>query len=210
MFKNNKKLFIILGAIALLLLLLRLILSLTKPPQLTQASPSNQAKNIHLNSPLTLTFDKPIKEKNLSLQTNPPTHFTVSVKENTATATPKNSYIPQTTYQIKIYYQNQLQQTLTFQTQSAQSSPRQVQQIQERVERQYPLALQTPYETQNFHVTYSAPLTLEIELLTNQISGQQAIQLVKNWTKSNGVNPQTHTYTIKKTQDIEYETEIIR
>lgn len=210
MFKNNKKLFLILGGALLFLIILRIFFSLTKPPQLIKTNPSHQESGVELNSEIILTFDKDIKKELLTIQTYPPINYLVSISGTTATLTPQKSYLPQTTYSLKIYYKNQHQQNLSFTTQQAQSNPRQIQEIQERVERQYPLATLTPYETQNYSVTYTNPLTLEIEMLSNNISSKEAIQLVKNWVSSQGLDPKTHTYITKSPQDIQYETEITR
>lgn len=97
---------------------------------------------------------------------------------------------PNTNYQIAIKDKNKILWQSTFTTENLQGDPVIPFEGQKYTQDNYPLLEYIPYETENFSVRYSAPLTLTITIKKGE---QKTIQpQIEEWIKSHNVDPSTH------------------
>ncbi|HWA52296.1 MAG TPA: Ig-like domain-containing protein [Patescibacteria group bacterium] len=166
------------------------------PLTITSSVPSNQASNVNVFDPITITFNQNINPALIGVTSTPNENWSIS-QNSPATITINHTLYLQenTSYQLSINQSGVSIGILNFKTAQDQNDPRQLQQLQSDLNKDYPLASLTPYETADFKVVYSAPLTLEIDL-KSAISSQDAISQVKTWVSTNGVDPSTHTYRV--------------
>lgn len=166
------------------------------PITITSSIPNNGASEVSVFDPITITFNQKIDPLTIMVSSDPSENWTVSQNTPNSIKIDHKLYLRvSTTYKLTVLQHNSLVGTLTFETAHEQNDPRQLQNLQSELNKNYPLASLTPYETTNYRVVYSAPLTLEIQL-KGSITTQNAISQVQSWVKSNGIDPTTHKYII--------------
>lgn len=194
----NKKIIITLFLILLTLIGINIINSLFfKPPELISTVPPNRTSAVELTTPIILNFSRPVSPSDVKLVSSGQEDFTLRGEGNSIVAEHDKAFFNNRDYTVEIYFQGDLIDALIFTTLRQESDPRVTQEIQETVENDYPLASLTPYRTDNFEVVYSAPLTLQIEIYANSLSANDAINIVKSWVNLQGLDPDSHTYTLK-------------
>ncbi len=99
-------------------------------------------------------------------------------------------------YTLNLSYNGDLIYTLSFKTLRQQSDPRYVQEVNNEMARDYPLATKLPYESPVFTIRYSSPLTLEITVKNPNLTTQEIIDEVKVWVTQNGGDTSAHKYVI--------------
>lgn len=169
---------------------------ISKPFTITNSTPTENALGVSVFDPITITFNQPVDSSSVTVTSNPSENWTTSqITPNTVKVGHELYLRVSTTYKLTISQNGNAIETLTFVTAHEQNDPRQLQGLQSDLNKNYPLASLTPYETSDYRVIYSAPLTLEIDL-KNSIGTQEAITQVQAWVKSNGVDPGTHKYNV--------------
>lgn len=166
------------------------------PIKITGSIPTDNATEVSVFNPIVVTFNQIISPTSVSVSSDPTEIWTISQTNPTVLNINHTQYLRNgTDYKLFISIDGKTIQTIHFKTETSQNDPRQIQQLQSEIDKKYPLRVFLPYETADFRVIYSSPLTFEIELKTN-ISTQNAINQVQSWVKSKDMDPSTHTYNV--------------
>lgn len=168
----------------------------SEPVAIISSVPANDSQNASVFDPIKITFNQTVDPADLSVISVPAEDWTVSSNTQDSVSLNHKVYLRvATNYKLTISYKGSVLGILNFETVKSQNDPRQLQNLQSELNRDYPLASLTPYETADYRVVYSAPLTLEIDLKSS-ISSEDAISQIKSWVKTNGVDPDTHKYVV--------------
>lgn len=160
------------------------------------STPSDGALGVNVFDPVIITFNQTVDPTTITASSDPSEDWSVSgLSPNTVKINHKLYLRVATTYKLIVQEHASPIETLTFETAHEQNDPRFLQTIKTQEEKDYPLGSYIPYETLNYRVIYSAPLTLEIDLKT-YMDQQQAISEVQSWVSSHGVDPATHKYIV--------------
>lgn len=166
------------------------------PLAITSTVPAKDSSEVSVFDPITIMFNQDVDPASVTVTSDPAENWTTTqLSPNTIRADHKLYLKVATTYHLTIFLHGSPFDTLLFQTASDQNDPRQIQNLQSEVKKDYPLAQFTPYKNINYRVVYSAPLTLEIDI-SGSIDPQQAISQVQTWVSTHGVNPSTHKYVV--------------
>ncbi|MGA3291656.1 MAG: Ig-like domain-containing protein [Candidatus Microgenomates bacterium] len=203
--KNIKPKFKIVGIIAVVFIILAitLIYALQKnktttsiPIAITDSTPKDGASGVSVFDPITITFNQKVDSSTFTVSSDPSENWTISQTTPSTIKLDHQLYLEvSTTYKLTVLQNDNVVGTITFETENEQNDPRQLQNLQSELNKDYPLASLTPYETSNFRVVYTAPLTLGITL-KGSTEAQDAILQVESWVESNGIDPGTHKYII--------------
>lgn len=199
---NTRQLLIALGILLIVGLTTILI---SNPPKIEDTSPKHEQTNIDINQEITLTFTEKIEIKDIKIDSEPEEDWQkIQDLTNQLILKHEKPFHNNTDYTIYIFHKNKLIYTFDFKTTNlVQSNPRAVQELQESVELNYPLALQTPHITSFYEVVYSAPLTLEIQIVEfSTKTREEIISEVKWWVQSEGIDPESHQYITVYPDDI--------
>lgn len=188
-FVRTKWLYLLVGAV----LIFALSLLFQGTPKLVETNLINGQTNVDLNTELVLVFDKPVNQKKVRVISTPPDDYTLT-KDAPAKlrASHSRSFYQDTNYVVEIYYNNSLVQALSFHTQKSESNPRDLQVIQEEVERDYPVAAKLPLTKSNYQIVYVAPLTLQVELYDESLDQRLIAKEIAAWLQSEGIDPTSH------------------
>lgn len=163
---------------------------------ITESTPTEGASGVNVFDPIIITFNQNVDPLTITATSNPTENWSVSQTSPKTVNIDHKLYLRvATTYTLTILQHGSIVGTLTFETASEQNDPRQLQSLQSELNKNYPLASLTPYETPDFRVVYGAPLTLDISIKSS-IGAQSAISQVQAWVKSNGIDPATHKYIV--------------
>ncbi len=174
----------------------KVITPTSTPILITKSAPSEGSIGVSVFDPISITFNQPVDSVSVTVMSEPSENWTTSqISPNIIKVDHKLYLKVSTTYKLNILQHGNLVGTLVFETAREQNDPRQLQNLQLELDKNYPLASLTPYQTPDYRVVYSAPLTLGITLKTS-IEKQTAISQVQTWVKSNGVDPETHKYIV--------------
>ncbi len=192
--------YLLLGFISLGLIILNLLLH-HQPPKLVATNPISNSANILLVTPIKLKFSKPINLQDVRLESSPKETFTPSQPQpNTLIFKHQLPFYQNKPYTINVYYRQKLIYTLHFTTVKSQNEPRQLQLLEQQTKRDYPLAQDTPYNTNQFEVVYIAPKTLQITLKQTNLNHNLILNQVRQWVKNHGQDPNSHQYVFKQLQ----------
>lgn len=165
---------------------------------ITSSLPADGEIGVSVFNPIELTFNQEVDPLLVEVFSDPSETWSLNQKTNNSFELNHKSYLRVATkYQMTIKYNGDNIGSLSFVTAKEQNDPRLLQTLQSEMDRDYPLAKLTPYETPELSVVYSAPLTLEIDI-KGQISTAEAILKIQSWVKQKGTDPSTHKYTIKE------------
>ncbi len=196
----RKKTIFILLAVTLVVVVVSLFYRPVNPlPNIISTSLTTSSTKVNYFDPLRLKFDQSINPSLLSIKSVPEESWSVTsaIGDPTSIVLDHAQYFRvNTDYSLTIFYDNQQIHVLKFRTAPQQSDPRYVQEVNNEMARDYPLATKVPYENNIFKIVYSAPLTLEITLKNSNITSQKAIEEVKSWVAQNGGNASAHKYVI--------------
>jgi hypothetical protein len=174
----------------------KIVTNTSTPIVITSSVPINGDSSVSVFNPITITFNQPVDPSSVTVISDPSENWTTSQVTPDTIVLDHNLYLRvATTYKLTILQHGNIVGTLGFETAQEQNDPRQLQNLQSQLDKNYPLASLTPYETTDYRVIYSAPLTIEIQL-KGSMKTQDAITQVQAWVKSNGVNPTTHKYIV--------------
>jgi hypothetical protein len=144
-----------------------------------------------------IQFNKSILASDISIASSPDENWTINqVDKQTISLSHKKYLYLNTKYVLTIKYLDQVVSIYTFSTAPGQTDPRFLQQVQDKMDAQYPLMGETPRFTQGYSLVYSAPLTLEITILDSKITPSDIILQAKAWVTQNGLAPDSHQYKI--------------
>jgi methionine-rich copper-binding protein CopC len=198
----NRKWKIIIAIIAFLIFVVFIFINspqknpIQRSVTITSSVPANNATSVSVFNPVSITFNQPVDPSNITITSTPVETWSLTQESaNTVQANHALYFKNATSYKLTVSIQEKIIGTIAFKTEQPQNDPRQLQQLQSDLNKDYPLASFTPYQTPNYRVVYSAPLTLEIDI-TGSISTQDAILQVKSWVSSNNVDPTTHKYNV--------------
>ncbi len=167
------------------------------PIEIITSSPVNGSDSADVFSPTIITFNQPVTASDFSVSSTPEELWSIQQKgPNTIEADHLQYLRVATEYTLLISQKGQTIATLNFTTANSQNDPRYLQGLQSDLDKNYPLAQFTPYETALYRVVYSAPLALEIDLKSYTLDQASVIEQIKAWVQSHGVDPATHTYTV--------------
>lgn len=199
---NIRKKLIFGGIIIALIVFVAIIYSLRnkKTPTallaITGSTPAENASAVDVFSPVTITFNQDVDSQSLVISSEPSEVWEVSQTSKNSIKIDHKLYLRVATkYKLSILQNGELVGSINFETAHDQNDPRQLQNLKTQLNDSYPLASFTPYQTPNFRVVYSAPLTLEIDL-TGSLDSQAAIGQVQSWVRSHGIDPSTHKYDV--------------
>lgn len=193
---TNKKFILIFGLITLAIFIVSLTI---KPaaslPEVVKTDPANHATKVDYFDSIGYTFNQDVDPNLLKLTSIPEeTWQQLPTNSRKITYTPTQYFQVNTQYALTLSYDNRPIHNLTFTTLAQQSDPRYVQEVNNELKRDYPLAVKTPLERPGFSAVYSKPLTLEITLKEGVDERSEIINAVRDWVKENGLDPDTHTY----------------
>lgn len=164
--------------------------------KISSSIPANESSGFSVFDTVSLTFNQDIDPDSIKIFSEPSETWSVhQISQNSVELEHKLYLRVATKYKIVISYDDKNIGTLNFETASEQNDPRLLQSLQSEMDKNYPLAKETPYETSDYRVVYSAPLTLDIYIKSN-ISTQEATLKIQSWVRQNGIDPSTHKYTI--------------
>ncbi len=167
--------------------------NMTSPPKVLSVYPQNQSKNFNPSESIIVTLDKSISEKDLKIALSPKTDGKVAKSDKKDyTFTPNNSLHTNTTYQIDVYFKNNLLSKTIFSTIQSDSDPVVAQILEQWTQDNYPLANFLPYKTEAYELYYKKEKTLAIHILDSNISEQEAKDIANTFIKENNVDPSTH------------------
>lgn len=165
--------------------------------EITNSTPANGANSVGVADPILITFNQPTDYLTITVTSDPSEEWSISQASPSSVKIAHKLYLRvATNYTLTILQHGNPVGKLVFKTANEQNDPRFLQNIQTENGKKYPLLSLTPYETLDYKVVYTAPLTLEIELKNNNVTSQDAITQVQSWVKSNGIDPSTHKYTV--------------
>lgn len=195
MSKRTLFLIIILSFIATVLLAANFLLVPRQPAlKVISVFPENQVSNISVQPKIKIEFNRPLKnEKEVIYSLNPPLDLAATFEndQKTLVLIPQGPLDTNTSYTLEIKNsQNALLWHSTFTTENLQGSPQVPYESEKYTQENYPLLKYLPYETDNFWITYSGPLTLKVVIKKG--TKETLAPVVNDWIKSHGVNPQTH------------------
>lgn len=166
------------------------------PVEIVSSIPQNGASQVDVSQPITVTFNQDIKASQLSVSSNPSEEWLILQNNPKSITINHGLYLKvATTYKVSITKDNAVIGSFSFQTVFEQNDPRQLQILQSDIDKNYPLAKVTPYETPDYKVIYVSPLTFDIKIKSN-LDRDEVLNQIKFWVKSNGVDPISHTYLI--------------
>jgi len=196
----NKKFLLFLAILSIGTLLFSLFFSQKTRlglPQLVYSTPTTNSLGADVFNPVMIQFDKPILVKDFTIISSPEESWDLAQEgQNSLRISHSLALRPSTKYQLVLSWKSSPLPALTFTTQSSQGDPRLVQTLTQELNRDYPLAKLTPYNTPLYRVVYSAPMTLEITIKNRGISSQKATEEVRSWVTSVGGDATTHKYII--------------
>jgi hypothetical protein len=167
-----------------------------EPIAISSSTPANDSTEVSVFDPITITFNQPVDASTIDITSGPAESWTISqMGPNSIEVNHKLYLRVAMSYVLNILQHGASIATLTFETAHEQNDPRELQGLQTDLNQNYPLLSLTPYDTPDYRVVYSGPLTIEIDLKSS-IGPQDAIQEVQSWVQSNGVDPSTHKYTV--------------
>lgn len=202
--KNIKRNLIIIGTVILVALIAVVVylsqkkvqVLISSPIAITSSIPSDGASGVNVFDPVIITFNQTVGPASITITSDPPENWTVSQNTPKSITVGHSLYLRiATTYKLTVMQHGSIIGTLTFETANDQNDPRQLQSLKSQLNKDYPLASLTPYETTDYHVVYSAPLTLEIDIKSS-ISAADAISQIQSWVSSQGIDPTTHKYVV--------------
>lgn len=185
----------ILAALAGLLLGLRLFLTQKEAAlKVVLVSPENLATNISVSAQIKIDFNRPLTSENeVSATLSPVVSLTPALANNNQTLVlnPQGPLSSSTEYTLTVVdSKNKTPWQSKFTTEKLQGNPRLPYEIEQFTKQNYPLLEFIPYITDNFFITYSGPLALQV---TIKRGSQSAIApLVLEWITSHGVDSSTH------------------
>lgn len=156
--------------------------------------PTDGANGVSVFNPIELKFNQEVDPSLIEVFSDPSETWTVKQTQQGSFELNHKSYLRVATkYKLTISYDGKVVDTLNFETVKEQNDPRMLQNYQDEMDKDYPLAKLTPYETPDYRVVYTAPLTLEINI-KSLISTQAATLKIQSWVRQNGEDPSTHKY----------------
>lgn len=200
---KRKTIILILFAAASLLSIVFIFVSTRKKTVVTtgnieinSSTPTNESVGVSVFDPIELTFNQEVDTSLIEVFSEPSETWSVNQTQQGSVELNHKSFLRVATkYKLTISYDGKIVDVLTFETAKEQNDPRMLQNLQSEMDRDYPLAKLTPYETPEYKVVYVAPLTLEINI-KSLISTQAATLKIQSWVKQNGEDPSTHKYIL--------------
>lgn len=194
---TNKKLLIGFSVLTLLVFIVSLILKPATPlPEVIRTNPIERSTKVNYFDSISYSFNQDIDPNLLKITSIPEENWELKpINARSVSFSPAQYFQVNTQYSLTLHYNNQPIHSLTFTTLPQQSDPRYVQEINNELKRDYPLAVKTPFDRPGFSVVYSNPLTLEITLKEGVEERSEIINSVRDWVKENGLDPDSHTYT---------------
>lgn len=166
-------------------------------PKIVNSDPSFGTTNGDIFKPISLDFNLPVISSDFSITSAPPENWTISQSGSASILLTHQQILhPATLYTLNLTWQNKPLPPLTFTTQLAQGDPRLVQELTEELTRDYPLARFTPYETSNYKVVYSAPMTFEITIKNPNLKSDEVVTEIKAWVTQNGGDVSAHKFIV--------------
>lgn len=195
---KQKKYILGLGVVSLLLLLISFLVPQNKTPNLVRLSPKDNSRNISTLPTIQLYFNIPLNSNELSIQSVPESRWIIIQ----STENDKSSFIvqsttqlrPNTQYSLSIYWNQILLKNITYHTEETQTDYDLRKKIDQELATNYPLAYKVPHVAPGYRVIYAKEKTFEITITDNALAKDNVINLVRDWVKENGLNPDSHTY----------------
>jgi hypothetical protein len=196
---SSKKFLIFLGLITLAVFIFSI---LYKPPvslpTVTTTSPTQNSNKVNYFDPILIKFDQVVDPSLISITSIPAEDWLINESARDSVELKSKQYFRvDTNYVINIFYNQTQIYTLNFKTIPQLSDPRYAQEVMSEIERDYPLSTKLPYETDEYSVLYSTPLTLEITLKGEGLDNEKIINEVKAWVTRVGGNASSHKFVVK-------------
>jgi hypothetical protein len=198
--KNLLIVAILLGIISFIIYLFSLLSP--KLPIIIKSLPKHNSLQNSVTNPLIIQFDAPVIFSDFTIISTPKEDWTISQVDNQTISINHQKYLfSNTKYMITLSYKGRPLPDYVFTTAAGQSDPRFLQDIKLKMDMQFPLMAITPYNTSQYRVVYSAPLTLEITIKNRNLTTVEAIDQVKSWVTKNGGDADSHKYVIAATSN---------
>lgn len=196
---TNKKFLIFLGIITLAFFIFSF---LYKPPvtipTVILTFPAQNANKVNYFDPILIKFDATIDPSLVSVTSSPAEDWLINNSSKDSVELKSKQYFRvDTNYTLNVSYNKTNVYTLNFKTIPQQSDPRYAQEVMNEIERDYPLSTKLPYETDQYSVLYSTPLTLEITLKSEDVDKDMVIAEVRAWVARVGGNVTIHKFVVK-------------
>lgn len=196
----NTKFIIIFSVITFILVIISLFQRPAPPtPAVMRTYPAQEATNIPYFDPIQIEFDRVIEIGKVEIVSDPPEEWTKTLREaNILVLDHKQYFRVDKEYVVSVSYEGKVVHTLRFRTTPQQSDPRYAQEVKSQMDREYPLATFFPYENSEYTVMYKSPLLLEITPKGVILTEEDMIREVRELVKEQGVDPETHKYTVAR------------
>ena len=194
---TNKKFLIIFGLITLVIFIISLTIKPpTHLPEVVKTTPIDRSTKVNYFDKISYVFNSDLDPNLLTLTSIPEENWQKSPKNTREVIFNSAQYLQvNTQYTLTLSYDQIPIHNLTFTTIPQQGDPRYVQEVNNELKRDYPLAVKTPLERPGFSAVYSKPLTLEITLKAGVNERSEIVNTIRDWVKENGLDPDSHTYT---------------
>lgn len=187
------------GGIIILMISLYWLISQSKL-DLVSTSPDNNQEGVSLGEDIIFNFSQDLDDVSWQITTTPEFAYQYSVNKTILTISPDSLLQANTTYSIKLNYQNQ-EETLVFSTiqidqavvEAGEGDPQADEDLADYQDKNYPLFAVTPKQTVNWTANYAGPLELVISY-----NGDVDLSLIQEevwaWVESFGWPYETHQY----------------
>lgn len=194
---TSKKFLISLSLLTLFVVISSIIKTKTAVPELISSSPANNSTNFSVVGPIELKFNSTISASDFLLSSIPEMTWALQQQDGfSLTASHTATLQAKTQYVLKISWRNKIINTITFNTEATQTDYELIKNVKKEVNRDYPMAMFTPYSTSGYLVVYSTPLTLEITIKNPNLTRGEVIDEVKSWVTENGGDVAAHKFVI--------------
>ena len=196
-FLTSKKFLTALAVLALGTLIFSFFKPVFKPKLISSVPTNNSTKFGLVNQPITFTFANPINSSEFILTSTPDAEWQLTqVGPKSLVTQHSKPLLRLTKYTLNLLWNNTLLTSFSFTTEDTQTDYELIEDIKTEVARDFPLASKLPYETTQYKVVYSAPLTLVITIKNPLLTSAKAIEDIQSWVKSQGFDPATHKFVV--------------
>lgn len=182
-----KILIIILAFLVIILAVFNLLNKLYQPVKVISVSPFNGAENIELYPSLQIRFNR--EPETLSFKAQPEIDYSLQTSNTTATLALNQPLKPETQYSLTILSKEKEVFSWSFTTRFL-TETEVIEEEREMSKKSYPLIDFVPYETENFKITYEAPLFLQVRIKKGKVNLIK--EEILDWIRSKEINPASH------------------
>jgi len=193
-FKTHKRIFFLLMFVVLGLIVLSVVSSFYKDPEVVSIFPAAGTVNVPLDQKIVIVLKKNPTPSAIAVAASPNTPLDTNVSDNTLTASPPSGFSSNTVYTVslkntktqKVFFQS------SFRTIPPQGSPKIIEDAQNALKDYYPLAPFDPPEKSGFYFVYTDRLKITVYFLKKDTGLKKVFE---DFAAGKGVDLTTHQIT---------------